>query len=480
MVGVADDLQHAGVLLRGQVGDDLDGRIADLPGGLVDDPAQPYIVARVRHDGHVGVDILDLFAVIEALAAHDLVGNARAGEIAFDGGRLGVHPVEHGVVSQMSACFQVLADDVRDVHGLVLLVLGGVDMDLIALAVFGPEGLALALGVVLDDTVGGVQDVGSGAIILFQPDGLGARIDPLKVEDVLDGRAAEPVDALVIVADHTNILFRPGEQTDQPELGHAGVLILVHKEVAVLVLVELPHLVVLGQQLHGVVNEVVEVKGSGILQLFLVGSVNLGHDGTFRIPCRGAQGLFGADELILPAAHLVDGALHREEFIVDAQLFIDRFHHTLGVVGVVDGEAAGVADLFSPAAQDTHARRVEGGGEHLVPLFAAQHIPQTLLQLPGRLVCEGDGHHVPAPDGVLAEHSVQPSRGIGAGHDGHPQGLDVLFGHLAGGPVRAVGRTEPDEVRDAVDQNRGLSASGTGQDQQRAVGRKHRLALHLV
>ena len=92
----------------------------------------------------------------------------------------------------MSACFQVLADDVRDVHGLVLLVLGGVDMDLIALAVFGPEGLALALGVVLDDTVGGVQDVGSGAIILFQPDGLGARIDPLKVEDVLDGRAAEP------------------------------------------------------------------------------------------------------------------------------------------------------------------------------------------------------------------------------------------------------------------------------------------------
>ena len=236
----------------------------------------------------------------------------------------------------------------------------------------------------------------------------------------------------------------------------------------------------LSQQLHGVVNEVVEVKGSGILQLFFVGSVNLGRNGTFRIPCRGAQGLFGADKLILPAAHLVDGALHREEFIVDAQLFIDRFHHTLGVVGVVDGEAAGVADLFSPAAQDPHTRRVEGGGEHLVSLFAAQHIPQTLLQFPGRLVCEGDGHHVPAPDGVLAEHPVQPSRGIGAGHDGHPQGLDVIFGHLAGDPVRAVGRTEPDEVRDAVDQNRGLSASGTGQDQQRAVGRKHRLALHLV
>ena len=65
------------------------------------------------------MDILDLFAVVEALAAHDLVGDACTGKVAFDGGRLGVHAVEDGVVGQMSALFQVLADHIRDVAGVV-------------------------------------------------------------------------------------------------------------------------------------------------------------------------------------------------------------------------------------------------------------------------------------------------------------------------------------------------------------------------
>ena len=122
--------------------------IADFTRRLVDDAAEADVVPGVGHDGHIGVDVLDLLAVVEALAAHDLVGDAGAGEIAFDGGRLGVHPVEDGVVGQMAARLEVLADDVGDVHGLILLVFGGVDLHLVALAVFGPEGLALPLGVV--------------------------------------------------------------------------------------------------------------------------------------------------------------------------------------------------------------------------------------------------------------------------------------------------------------------------------------------
>ena len=102
------------------------------------------------------MDVLDLFAVVEALAAHDLMRDAGAGEVAFDGGRLRVHPVKHRVVCQMPALFEVLTDDIRDVHGLILLVLRRVDLHLVALAVLRPEGLALALGVVLDDAVGGV------------------------------------------------------------------------------------------------------------------------------------------------------------------------------------------------------------------------------------------------------------------------------------------------------------------------------------
>ena len=158
---MGDDIQHTDALLSRQIRDDFDGCCTDFARRLVDDSTKSDIVPGVRHDGHIGVDVLDFLAVKEALAAHNAVRDACAGkgEVAFDGGRLGVHPVEDGVVGQMSALFEVLADDVRDMAGLVLLVLGGVDLHLVALAVLRPEGLALALGVVLDDTVSGIQDI---------------------------------------------------------------------------------------------------------------------------------------------------------------------------------------------------------------------------------------------------------------------------------------------------------------------------------
>ena len=480
LVGMGDDIQHTDALLSRQIRDDFDGRRTDFARRLVDDTAESDIVPGVRHDGHIGVDVLDFFAVVEALAAHDLMRDARTGEVAFDGGRLGVHPVEDGVVGQMSALFEVLADDVRDMAGLVLLVLGGVDLHLVALAVLGPEGLALALGVVLDDTVGGIQDIRRGAVILLKSDGPGAFIDALEVEDVLNGRAAEAVDALVVVAHDADVLFRAGEQAHEPELSHTGVLILVHQQIFVLVLVELPHVLVLRQQDDRLVDEVVEVEGTGLLELLFVGGVDLGRKSALRVPGRGLQGLGGADELVFPAAHLVDGAFDREELVVHAQLFVDSLHDPLGVVAVVDGKAAGVADLLGPAAENADAGRVEGGGEHLVALFPAQHPAQTLFQLTGGLVGKGDGHDVPAPDGVLPQHSVQPRRGIGAGHDGSAQGFHIVLRHLPGRPSGAVGRAEADEVGDAVDQHGGLSAACTREDEQRAVGGEHRLPLHIV
>src|SRR5699024_2446692 len=167
----------------GQLGDGVHGGGADLAGGLVDDPPQTDVVPGVGHDGHIGVDVLDLLAVVEALAAHDLVGDARPGEVVVEGGGLGVHPVKDGVVGQAAPGPQVLADDLGDVGGLLPVVLGLVDVDGRALAVFGPEGLALALGVVADDAVGGVQDVGGGAVVLLQPDDLGPGVVALKVED---------------------------------------------------------------------------------------------------------------------------------------------------------------------------------------------------------------------------------------------------------------------------------------------------------
>ena len=206
----------------------------------------------------------------------------------------------------------------------------------------------------LDDAVGGIQDIGGGTIVLFQANGLCAGIELFKVEDILNGSPTETVDALVIVTHHADVALRAGEQADQTELRHAGILIFVHQQVAVFVLVELPHIRMFGQQLHGLVDKVVEIKGTGFLQALFIGRVDAGRQRAFGIFCGAGKGLFRADKLILPAAHLVDGRFDGQKFIVHIQLFVDRLHHTLGVVRIIDGKAAGIADLLRPAAQDTH------------------------------------------------------------------------------------------------------------------------------
>ena len=315
---------------------------------------------------------------------------------------------------------------------------------------------------------------------MFQTDGLGARVNALEIKDVLNGSAAEAVDALVIIAHHADVLFRAGEEAHQTELRHTGVLILVHQQIAVFVLVEIPHILVLGQQLHSLVDQVVKVECSGFLQALFVGRVDAGRQRTFGIFCGAGKGLFRADQLILPSAHLVDRSLDGQELIVHIQVFVDSLHHALGIIGIVDSKAARIADLLRPAAQDAHTGRVEGGSEHFIALLAAQHPAQTFFQLPCRLVGKGDGHHVPAAHSVLAQHPVQPAGGGSAGHDGVAQSLDIVLRGWARCLFGAVGRAKPDEVGNAVDQHGSLAAAGSGQDEQRAIGGKHCLPLHIV
>ena len=112
-----------GTPLRGcQLTDLFNRRHADFTRRLVDNAAQAHVVPRVYDDGQIAVDVLDLLAVKEALAAHNAVRDARAGKVGLDRVRLSVHAVEHGVVLQARALSQMLADDVRNVAGLVLLV----------------------------------------------------------------------------------------------------------------------------------------------------------------------------------------------------------------------------------------------------------------------------------------------------------------------------------------------------------------------
>ena len=66
-------------------------------------------------------------------------------------------------------------------------------IDFVAGFVFRPENFFLAVAVVLNYGVGGVKDLLSGAVILFELDSFGVGIILLEIENVLHIGAAETV-----------------------------------------------------------------------------------------------------------------------------------------------------------------------------------------------------------------------------------------------------------------------------------------------
>ncbi len=76
-----------------------DGAVADAPLGHVEHPLDADLVERVDHRLQVGQRVLDLAPVVEAGAADDLVGDARAHELLFHDPALRVGAVEDGDVA---------------------------------------------------------------------------------------------------------------------------------------------------------------------------------------------------------------------------------------------------------------------------------------------------------------------------------------------------------------------------------------------
>src|SRR4029079_10670103 len=108
----------------------------------------------------------------------------------------------------------------RDLHGdeagLGVLVLDLDHLDGLALAELRPEVLLLALAVVPDDPVRGLEDRVRGAVVLLERDRPRLPALARELEDVADVGASERVDRLVRVADGADVLRLAREQLEQP------------------------------------------------------------------------------------------------------------------------------------------------------------------------------------------------------------------------------------------------------------------------
>ena len=427
------------------------GAVADAALGHVDDAPQVDRVAGVGEHPQVGQGVLDLAPLVEPGAADHLVGQADPHEHLFERSGLGVGAVEHRDVARTHAV--VVAEPVdRPGHErrLVVLVVADVADDARAVTGLAPQVLLAPALVAGDDRVGGAQDGLGGAVVLLEQDGAGVGVVLLELLDVADGGPAEGVDRLVCVTDHDELarldavlaagLGPADELAHQLVLGVVGVLVLVDHDVPE------PAPVVLGdvgeglEHVHRGHDQVVEVHGVGLAQPPLVGRVGLGEHlllvrAGLAHPAR--VGLL-VDQLVLEVAHLVAERAWVVSLGVEVHVADDHRHQPLAVGGVVDREGRAQPHLVGLAAQDAHARAVEGHHPHRLGAGADER-GDPLAHLGGGLVGEGDGEHL--------------------------AGL-----HAAGG----------EQVGDAVGEHAGLARPCAGDDEQGAALVQHGLALLRV
>jgi len=212
-----------------------------------------------------------------------------------------------------------------------------------------PQGLALAALVVANHRVGSVQNVLGGAVILLQADGPCVLIALLEAENVGYVRTPEAVNALVVIAHHANVAVRACQQARQEKLQVVGILVLVNEYITELILIVCPHFLVALQQGHRMQDDVVKVQGVGLPELLVVKLIYFTNPGFSPI-----SPLLPQLAKLLRGEHLpLGGGNHRQQLPSGKLLFLqpqvleDVLDDPLGVVGIIDGKVAIVAQLIN-------------------------------------------------------------------------------------------------------------------------------------
>ncbi len=197
-------------------------------------------------------------------------------ELVLEHARLRVGPVEDGELAPAEVLGRREPKDRRrDPLRLVALVGGAVPRDLPAAVPLGEQVLAVRRGIVRDDRVRGVEDCLGGAEVLLEEHDRRVGKVLLELEDVAHVRGAEPVDALVRVADHADVPVLLGEEPRDLVLGQVRVLVLVDEDVVEPLAIVLEHVRAAAQQPHRVGEQVVEVHRVRSLQAPLVERVEI-------------------------------------------------------------------------------------------------------------------------------------------------------------------------------------------------------------
>ena len=194
--------------------------------------------------------------------------------------------------------------------------------------------------------------MGRGAVVLFEFEELRVGVILFEIEDVLNVGPAEGVNALGIVPHHADIFMHRPQLLDDEVLGKVGVLVLVDKDVLEAVLVLAEQVGEITQQDIHLEKQIVKVHGASSETSYLIlGEDVREHGPTCLLVLRPNLGILrigpGVQQVVLGRTDPRLNPCGLVCFVVQPHAFDDVLQKASAVLGVVDGEIAGIIDAFA-------------------------------------------------------------------------------------------------------------------------------------
>ena len=369
------------------------GRITDPPSGNIDDPGQGLIIRRIGDTFQISHHIPDLLTGVEVRSPYHLIGNPFPYQLLLDHTGLGIGPVQHRQI-RIAKALPAKHPEVGHDPPCFLPVIGikGIGK-LLSLFILRPEGLLLPTGVVGDDGICHIQDIGGGTVILFQTGDLRIRVLIFKIQDVIDVRSAELVNGLIIITHHAEIPVLCRQKLHQDKLGVIGILVLIHHDIAEALLINGQNIRMLHKEPYGLVDQIIKIQRVILLQTLLIFRVDIGH-----IPAPIASSfipriLLRREEFLLRLGNGGDHPPYGILLLVQPQMFQRLLDDGLLIIRIVNIEIVLSPQLLVKPPQYAYTHGVKGLDPDLLR-SVRQHPVHTLPHFLRRLVGEGDGKDI--------------------------------------------------------------------------------------
>ena len=297
-------------------------------------------------------------------------------------------------------------DVLRHYHRLLLVRIGRLQLQPLAMFVLREHVLRNLPLITPYQRVGSLHDQLRAAIVLLELEEPGVGVLVLEVEDIVDIRTPEGIDALGIVTHNAHLLTLLCELIDDGLLGKVSVLILVNEHEMELLNVFPPDILMVLKQHPRLHQQIIEVHRISLLTSLRVPYIYIRHlrallAGIVTSPCALLIGL-RQQQVVLGHRYPVGHGRGLVYLVVETHLFDDRFHQRSCVTLVVDGEVWIIADFLCLCPQNACKHAVECSHLQISRLFLAHQPAYAFLHFPSRFVGKRQRQYIPRPDRIIS------------------------------------------------------------------------------